>query len=313
MARLNTTLAGIPLASCIGNASGPRDTTLEELQLLGDSHSATIMMKSCTLLPRIGNPEPRYITLPGGNSIQSMGLPNLGYQVYLELIPKLKRSGKPIIASVSGFNLEEYRTMVSTFQTSDVDLIEVNLSCPNVPGKSQVGYDFEQTEATLKAISFLGDKPIGLKLPPYFDLVHFQILANIIKRYPVRFLTCINSLGNTLVIDPEAEMPVIKPKNGLGGLGGPAIKPVALANVYNFHQLLGDTVDIIGVGGITTGTDIFEFLLAGARMVQIGTTLQEEGVECFARLEQELIRILNNKGYASAQDARGQLKPFDSQ
>lgn len=311
MAQLDTTLAGIPLASCIGNASGPRDTTLEELQLLGDSHSATIMMKSCTLLPRIGNPEPRYATLPGGNSIQSMGLPNLGYKAYLDIIPQLKRYSKPIVASIAGFSLNEYVTMTSAFQRSDVDFIEVNLSCPNVPGKSQVGYDFEQTEMTLKAISSLGDKPLGLKLPPYFDLAHFQIMADIIKRYPIRFLTCINSLGNTLVIDPKTERPIIKPKNGLGGLGGPGIKPVALANVYNFHQLLGDTVDIVGVGGIATGTDVFEFLLAGASMVQVGTTFQEEGVECFARLEQELSAVLNHKGYPSAQAARGQLKPFD--
>jgi dihydroorotate dehydrogenase (fumarate) len=311
MASIETILAGIPLRSCIGNASGPRDTTLDELDALGESSSATILMKSCTIEARDGNPEPRYAKLPLG-SIQSMGLPNLGYEKYFEFIPLLRRHCKPIIASVSGFSQDEYVTMVAAFQSSDVDLIEVNLSCPNINGKSQVGYDFEQTERVLKAIASLGDIPIGLKLPPYFDLVHFRSMADIIKRYPIRFLTCINSLGNTLVIDPETEAPVIRPKNGLGGLGGTMIKPVALSNVYNFHQLLGDTVDIIGVGGVTTGTDIFEFLLAGASMVQVGTVFQEEGVDCFARLETELSEFLNRKGYASVQDVIGKLRPFDA-
>ncbi len=310
MSNLSSFIASIPLASCIGNASGPRDASLDELRLLGESRSSSIMMKSCTIEPRRGNPEPRYASIPLG-SINSMGLPNLGYKKYLEFIPLLKQYNKPIIASVAGFSLDEYVTMVSAFQDSDVDLIEISLSCPNVVGKSQVGYDFEQTEKTLRAICSLGDTPLGLKLPPYFDLTHFDAMADIIKRFPVRFITCINSPGNTLVIDSKTQRPLIKPKNGLGGLGGTIIKPIALANVYNFSQRLGKDVDVIGVGGITSGTDIFEFLLAGASAVQIGTAFQEEGADCFARLECELSDALNQFGFTSVRDAIGKLKPFE--
>lgn len=310
MISLSTSLAGIPITSCIGNASGPRDASLEELCALGTSESATIMMKSCTILPREGNPEPRYASIPHG-SINSSGLPNLGYQAYLSFIPELKKYRKPLIASISGFSADEYIIMVTAFQKSDIDMIEVNLSCPNIVGKPQVGYDFDQTKIILQAISHLGDKPVGLKLPPYFDLVHFEIMADIIKQFPVRFVTCINSLGNTLVINPDMQRPLIKPKNGLGGLGGSYIKPVALANVYNFRKLLPSSMDIVGVGGVLTGTDAFEFLLAGASMVQVGTLLQEENTPCFAHLNQELRDRLTQNGYASAREAIGKLKTFN--
>lgn len=265
------------------------------------------MMKSCTIEPRAGNPEPRYADVPLG-SINSMGLPNLGYKKYIEFAQILKKYNKPIIASVSGFSIEDYKTMVSAFQKSEADLIEVNLSCPNVIGKPQVGYDIEQSENILKQISNLGDKPIGLKLPPYLDIIHRKQIAEIIKKYNISFIVCINSVGNTLIIDGEKETPLIKPNNGMGGLGGDYIKPIALANVRTFYELLGDKVAIIGAGGIKTGMDAFEFLLAGATAVQVGTIFEQEGSDCFARINQELETILAQKNYSSIQDVLGKLK-----
>ncbi len=198
--------------------------------------------------------------------------------------------------------------MVEAFQKSDADLIEVNLSCPNLEGKSQVAYDFEQTEKVLIAISNLGNKPLGLKLPPYYDLVHHKQMADLIKKYKIDFITCINSVGNTLIIDPETETPVIKPKKGFGGLCGDYIKPIALANVRAFYELLGDEVSIFGVGGIKSGTDAFEFLLAGADAMQVATIFEKEGPSCFKRTNQELKEIFQRKGYNSIQEVKGKLK-----
>ncbi|CAM3310086.1 dihydroorotate oxidase [Shewanella violacea] len=305
--RISTKIAEIPLASFIFNASGPRCTEEDELNLLGTSASAAIMTKSCTMEPREGNAEPRYQALPYG-SIQSMGLPNLGYKAYLEMLPRLKQAGKPIVVSISGFSLADNLTMVKAFQTSCADLIEVNFSCPNIEGKAQVGYDFEQTERALEQLCELGSKPIGLKLPPYFDFSHFNTMANIIKKFPVSFITCINSVGNTLVIDPETESAIIKPKGGFGGLCGDYIKPIGLANVRAFSQLLPSSIDIIGVGGIKTGTDAFEYLLAGASAVQVATCFEKEGVECFDRIAKELDSIMAAKQYSSIAAVKGKLK-----
>ena len=305
-----TQIAGIPLSNYIFNASGPRCTTEDELIALAQSASAAIMTKSCTILLREGNAEPRYQSLPLG-SIQSMGLPNLGYEAYLEMLPRLKTFNKPVVVSISGFSIADNETMVKAFQQSDADLIEVNFSCPNIEGKAQVGYDFEQTEQALKVLCTLGDKPLGLKLPPYFDFSHFTAMANIIQQFPVKFITCINSVGNTLVIDAETESAIIKPKGGFGGLCGDYIKPIGLANVRAFRQLLPETIDVIGVGGIKTGTDAFEYLLAGASAVQIATCYEKEGVECFSRISNELASIMKRKGYANILEAKGKLKLID--
>jgi dihydroorotate dehydrogenase (fumarate) len=116
----------------------------------------------------------------------------------------------------------------------------------------------------------------GVKLPPYFDPVHFDQMAAVLNAFPrLRFVTCINSIGNGLVIDPERECVVIKPKDGLGGLGG-AYVPTALANVREFVRRLPDK-HVVGCGGISSGREAFMHILAGATAVQIGTCLYEEG------------------------------------
>jgi len=302
-----TKIAGVEFESYVCNASGPLDASIKELESIGNSGSSAVVMKSCTIEPRAGNPEPRYARLPFG-SIQSMGLPNLGYKKHVSFASRLKKYNKPIVASVAGFSVEEYKKMVRAFQQSDVDLIEVNLSCPNIVGKAQVAYDLSQTERVLSAISNAGKKPLGLKLPPFYDSVHHKQMAELIIKYEISFITCINSVGNTLVIDPITEMPVIKPKSGFGGLSGDYIKPIALANVRAFYELLGSKVSIFGVGGINTGTDAFEFLLAGADAVQVATVFEKEGPNCFERINSELEEILQKKNYGSIEEVRGALK-----
>jgi dihydroorotate dehydrogenase (fumarate) len=161
-------------------------------------------------------------------------------------------------------------------------------------------------------ISVSGIK-LGLKLPPYFEFSQFDIVVDILKSYNglIHFIHCINSVPNGLVIDPETEAPVIKPKGGFGGLGGAIIKPIALANVRAFYtrfKAQGLSIDIIGSGGVTTGTDVFEFILAGAEMVSVGSQLMIEGVICFTHIIDELEEVMNIKGYESLDKFRGKLK-----
>lgn len=314
MATTKTEIAGIALDSYVFNASGVNDSTFEELEAIANSASAAIMMKSCTLEPRKGNDKPRYARLPFG-SIQCMGLPNLGYEEYIKFASKLKKYNKPIISSVAGLHFKDYKILVEAFQKSDADLIEVNLSCPNIEGKSQIAYDTSLAEDILAGIWKLGKKPIGLKLPPYYDSAHQEEIAELIRRFNVSFITCINSIGNSLVINPETETPIIKPKRGLGGLCGDYIKPIALGNVRNFYELLNknkeknnNDVSIIGCGGIKSGSDAFEFLLAGADAAQVGTAFEKEGSPIFKRISSELEHILEKKGYKSIQEAKGKLR-----
>jgi dihydroorotate dehydrogenase (fumarate) len=307
MTDLSITIAGVRFPSCFMNAAGALCVTRDELAGLGRSRAGAIVTKSMTVEARQGNPEPRYYGFPGG-SINSMGLPNLGYRAYAEMIPELKQFGKPVVASVAGLCEDDFPVIAAAINAAQPDLIEVNLSCPNIPGKPQIGYDPEASERVIKRVRPLITVPMGLKLPPYFDPAHHEVMGRVIGRCGVDFLNMINSVGNGLVVDPEREAVVIKPKGGFGGLGGRIIKPVALANVRAFYKLFQGKIPIIGTGGVVDGVDAFEHFLCGASAVQIGTVLVEEGLEVFGRLEAELAAILLKKGYRSIEDFRGSVK-----
>lgn len=310
MPSIATQIGSIDLSSCFYNASGARCAEEDELFALAASDAGAVLSKSCTLEYREGNPSPRYYETQFG-SINSMGLPNQGCRFYAEHAKKhaALNTGKPYFVSVSGLSLEENVLMITQLSGENaISAIELNLSCPNVPGKPQTGYDFEQVRRVLDAVCPMVKRPLGVKLPPYFDIIHFEQVAAILSQYPLTFVTCINSIGNGLVIDPETETVAIKPKNGFGGLGGDYVKPTALANVHQFYRLLPSHIQIIGCGGVKNGQDAFEHILCGASAVQIGTQLMREGVACFTRLAKELQDIMQQKGYAKLEDFKGKLR-----
>lgn len=239
-----------------------------------------------------------------------MGLPNLGFNYYLDYVLEVQQNqDTPIFFSIAGMSPEENLEMLDSIQKSAFSgITELNLSCPNVPGKPQLAYDFQATEQLLEKVFAFFKKPLGVKLPPYFDLAHFDQMADILNKFPLTYVNSVNSVGNALYIDTEEEAVVIKPKNGFGGLGGQYIKPTALANVRAFYTRLKPEIQIIGTGGIETGQDAFKHLLCGASMLQIGTALHKEGPEIFTRIRRELQEIMDKKGYQSIDEFRGKLK-----
>lgn len=307
MISLETTISNKKFSNCLMNASGVKCMTLEELSNMKNSGSGTWITKSCTLSPREGNPSPRYVDLKLG-SINSMGLPNLGFEFYLDYVLNEHKEGNDnLFFSVAGLTLDDNIEMLNQIEKSDFQgLVELNLSCPNIPGKPQTGYDFERTEEVLNKVFSFYTKHLGVKLPPYFDMVHFEMVADILNKYPIQFVTCINSIGNALYIEDESV--VIKPKGGFGGIGGAYVKPTALANVRMFYKLLRKDISIIGCGGVETGRDVFEHILCGASMVQVGTQLMKDDTKIFSKLSSELKEIMKTKNYATLSDFKGMLK-----
>lgn len=304
---LKTVFANHELSNPFMNASGVHCMTVNELNELNHSAVGAFITKSCTPNLREGNPEPRYVDLAMG-SINSMGLPNQGFEYYLDYI-ETEPADKLRLFSISGMSTIDNLEMLRRLETSSfTGVTELNLSCPNVPGKPQLAYDFEQTKKLLTEVFMFYTKPLGIKLPPYFDLAHFDEMATILNQFPLTYVNSINSIGNGLVIDPELEQVVIKPKDGLGGLGGPMIKATALANVRAFSTRLKPEIQLIGTGGIQTGQDAFEHLLCGATALQIGTQLHQEGIGVFERLINELEAIMTAKGYTAIDQFRGKLK-----
>ncbi|VTX50804.1 dihydroorotate oxidase [Neisseria sicca] len=308
MPSLRTQIAGFSFDNCLMNAAGVACMTVEELEEVRQSAAGSFVTKTATLEARAGNPEPRYRDVPLG-SINSMGLPNQGIDYYLDYLLSLQESQpeQTFFLSLVGMSPDETHTLLKKVQNSGFKgITELNLSCPNVPGKPQIAYDFETTERILgEAFSYF-DKPLGIKLPPYFDIVHFDQAAEVFNRHPLKFVNCVNSIGNGMYIEDESV--VIRPKNGFGGIGGEYIKPTALANVHAFYQRLNPSIQIIGTGGVYTGRDAFEHILCGASMVQIGTALHQQGVEVFERVSLGLKAIMVQKGYETLEDFKGKLK-----
>ena len=308
MPSLRTQIAGFSFDNCLMNAAGVACMTVEELEEVRQSAAGSFVTKTATLEARAGNPEPRYRDVPLG-SINSMGLPNQGIDYYLDYLLSLQESQpeQTFFLSLVGMSPDETHTLLKKVQNSGFKgITELNLSCPNVPGKPQIAYDFETTERILGEAFGYFDKPLGIKLPPYFDIVHFDQAAEVFNRHPLKFVNCVNSIGNGMYIEDESV--VIRPKNGFGGIGGEYIKPTALANVHAFYQRLNPSIQIIGTGGVYTGRDAFEHILCGASMVQIGTALHQQGVEVFERVSLGLKAIMVQKGYETIEDFKGKLK-----
>lgn len=312
------------------NASGCYCRKKAELdQLIASPYCGSVISKTSTVEFREGNPEPRYHEA-NNLSINSMGLPNLGYDFYLAYFNTCGTTKGLKMMSLGGLSLDENMKMMGSIVDKslrnllDINAVEINLSCPNLVGHGQLGYNFNNMNTYLtKLLNIVTRKElesgkkcqllIGLKLPPYFDMGQFEKAATIIKEQidygrRIDFLTCINSIGNGLVIDTDSESVVIKPKGGFGGIGGSVVKPTALANVRKFYELLGDKLFIIGCGGITDGEDAFQHLLAGASMLSVGTQLMKEGPDVFRRIGLELEGIMKEKGYKNVSEVVGKLK-----
>lgn len=313
---LSASLSDLKLKSCILNASGALCMSSDELLELDKSNSGGIITKTCTIYTKEGNPRPRYYH-DENISLNSMGLPNMSYEEYAKCADRVT---KPYIVSVAGDVTENVINILEQcIAHPKINGVELNISCPNICSADKIlGYHFDELEKFLSSIhpQILKlnetNKPIGIKLPPYFEPYQFKIISQIVGKYNFNFVTTINSVPNCLVIDTETEMPVIKPKNGIGGLGGRYIKYVVLSNIYQLRKHLKDEIQIIGCGGIMNGEDVFQHLLAGASLVQIGTVLMQEGTSAFDRIERELIEIMKKKNYSCLKDFTGKLKPHDS-
>lgn len=310
-----TNIAKIQLNTCVYNASGCLCTESDELDALDKSISGAILTKSSTINARDGNADPRKYFSPNNDySINSMGIPNYGYKYYLEYYTKrCLFLTKPFIQSIYPFNITELSTMLNYINTQLNEttkanyMLEINLSCPNV--NNTIGSDMlESYFVTIKNYNKL-NIPIGIKLPPYYYPHEFDQISKVIAKYSstIKYIVCINSIVNGLYIDIESETTRIRPNGGFGGIGGKVCYSVGLANVHQFYKRLGGVIDIVGCGGITSGADVFGYILAGASAVQVGTCLCNEGGGCFERIVNELGDLMKDKGYYCLDEFRGGL------
>lgn len=268
MNRLEVHLGSVTLQNPVIPASGTFGFGYEMTQFYDLNCLGGIALKGTTLEPRYGNPLPRIAECEGG-MLNAIGLQNPGVEKVIgDELPKLKKVYQGVqIANISGFSLEEYETVALAFdQQSDVDLLEINISCPNVRhGGMAFGVTPEGAASVCRRVKAACKKPVFMKLSP--NVTDIAAIAAACKAAGADGLTLINTLLG-MVIDPRTGKPVVSTK--MAGFSGPAIKPVTLRMVYQVYERVGSELPIIGVGGVSTADDVIEMMSAGASAVQVG-------------------------------------------
>jgi len=293
---LATDLMGIRLEHPLMNAAGTCKT-LEDVRKLARSATAAIMVGSITKEPRPSNSGSVYWSEPGF-SVNSLGLPNPGIDYYRDKFPEMeavaREARKPLLASVAGFSPEEYAYLAdAAFEGADA--VELNLGCPNVwQGSKQkriACFDPLLVAEILRCVEdrIGSDANISVKISPFSDPFALAEVAEVIaKSELVKAVTTSNTFPNGFAWN-ELGKPRIDPGNGLAGMAGPALKPIALGQVRQLRALLPERIQIIGAGGINTGAEILEYRNAGASAVQIATAYLERGEEVFSQLLMQVV------------------------
>lgn len=265
MTDMNVNICGINFKNPIITASGTFGFGEEFGEYAPLSEYGGIAVKGLTLTPRAGNKPPRIAETPSG-ILNSVGLQNPGVKYFVEHdMPKLKNSGTNIITNISGNTVEEYCEMVEILSDTDVAMIELNVSCPNVKhGGLAFGTDPKTVEELTKQVKKYAKKPIIVKLSP--NVTSIVDIAKAAEAGGADALSLINTLLG-MSIDIHSRRPVLA--NNMGGLSGPAVKPVAVRMVYQAANAV--KLPVIGMGGVMSGADIVEFMLAGASLVALGT------------------------------------------
>lgn len=282
-------LAGVELKNPVMTASGTFGSGAEYSEFIDLSRLGAVVTKGVANVPWPGNPTPRIAEVHGG-MLNAIGLQNPGIDVFCQRdIPFLKQYDTKIIVNVCGRTTEDYCEVVERLADEDVDMLEINISCPNVKeGGIAFGQDPKAVEAITRAVKKYAKQPVIMKLSP--NVADITVMAKAAEAGGADVLSLINTLTG-MKIDVNRRTFAIA--NKTGGMSGPAVKPIAVRMVYQVAQAV--KVPIIGMGGITTAEDALEFILAGATAVSVGTanfinpyTTVEvvEGIEAYMKKNQ---------------------------
>jgi len=258
-------LSGIEWKNPVTTASGTFGSGREFAEFFDIGRLGAVTVKGVSLAPWKGNPPPRIAETYGG-MLNSIGLQNPGVEAFIrDDIPFLRGFDTNIIVNVCGREMDEYVSVIERLAQADIDMLELNISCPNVSaGGITFGTDSRLTHELVKRCKNAAKQPLYVKLSP--NVTDITEIAKAAEAAGADGLTMINTLIG-MKIDINKKRPLLG--NIIGGLSGPAVKPVAVRMVYQVYKAV--KIPIIGMGGISTGEDAVEFMLAGASAVAVGT------------------------------------------
>ncbi len=298
---LETELAGAKLSNPTILASGIMGVSGASLSLIAKKGAGAVTSKSISLEPRKGHPNPVILTYEQG-MLNAVGLSNAGAKDSIpELEYAVKNAGVPIIASIVEFKAENFGTLAKEISKANPALIELNISCPNV--SHEFGKPFSHDPAAAEWATRSAKRntkiPVFVKLSPNTpDIIE---VARAVKSAGADGITAINTIGPGMQIDIHARKPVLS--NKCGGVSGPAIKPIAVKCIYDLYK--ETRLPIIGTGGVITGADAIELIMAGASAVAIGSGIYYRGLGVFAGVCGEIERFMEKEGFSSIGEMRG--------
>lgn len=267
MTDMKVRIAGVELKNPVITASGAFGYGMEYNEFYDISLLGGISCKGTTVLERQGNPGPRIAETPSG-MLNSVGLQNPGSEAFINTyLPWLRQRDITVIANVAGHSMDEYIEIVRRVSDANVDLVELNISCPNVKeGGMSFGTSCESVETVVSEVRKVCNRPLVVKLTP--NVTDIGEIAKAAEAAGADAVSLINTLTG-MRIDIRTRRPILK--NNIGGLSGPAVFPVAVRMVRQVYKSV--KIPIIGMGGIATWEDAAEMMMAGAAAVQVGAAL----------------------------------------
>ena len=302
MSKLEIDFCGIKFKNPIVTASGTFGFGHEYNEYVPLGEYGGFTAKGLTREARAGNKAPRIAETPSG-ILNSVGLQNPGVEVFAEYImPDLAENfDTNVIANISGNTIEEYAEMAEILSDTDVAMIEINISCPNVKhGGLAFGTDAHVVEELTGEIKKRSKKPIIIKLSP--NVTDITEIARAAEAGGADGVSLINTLLG-MKIDINTRRPILA--NNTGGLSGPAVKPVAVRMVHQVYNAV--KIPIIGMGGIASGADAIEFMLAGARLVALGTAMFATP-DLIMKVKSDIEEYLNRNKIENVEDIIGTLE-----
>lgn len=305
---LHVDICGVRLPNPTVLASGILGLSGEFFERLARCGLGAVTTKSASLQPRPGYKNPVIVDY-GPGLINAVGLSNPGVEVMVDEIRRAKErlvsTGVPTIASIFANTIYDFGTLARYISEAEPDLIEANISCPNIDARYEQMFaasPYVSAQVT-RRIKSNTDIPLIVKLSP--NVENIVTVAQAVVEAGADGISAINSVGPGLIIDIDTARPVLA--NRIGGVSGPAIRPIAVRCVYDICRAVD--VPVIGIGGVTTGRDLIEMLLVGATAVGIGSAVNYHGIQVFENIVTELEQYMHRHGYHSLAEFRGRALP----
>lgn len=297
-------LCGVRLRNPLVLASGIWGSCAATLVRVGRAGAGAVTAKSCSLEPRAGHPNPTVLDW-GAGLINAVGLANPGAEAQADMLRTARAGlaplGVPLIASVFGHSRSEFVEAVRRVVEAAPDIIELNISCPNVEAEFGRPFALDPVAAAgvTEAVRGVYGGPLLVKLSP--NAPDIVAVARAVASAGASGITAVNTLGPGMVIDVRARRPILS--NRAGGVSGAALLPVAVRCVYDIAAAVD--LPIVGTGGVASGVDALQMIMAGATAVGIGSALYREGPGVFSRILNEMETLMRQEGYANLDAVRG--------